>query len=95
MKNVLNAATIRCIIGHINPAQAMSLKIRYIAASNAAMDGGTGMMLKVRCPKCKHNMNYLPQPGMLTTKSKRCVYCGHTFKIHSNQMKSRNVKVGK
>ncbi|HIH32260.1 TPA: hypothetical protein HA235_06140 [Candidatus Woesearchaeota archaeon] len=50
-------------------------------------------MILVKCPKCKHNMNYLPQSGMLTTKSKRCVYCGHTFKIHSDQKRSRIARI--
>jgi ribosomal protein S27E len=52
-------------------------------------------MLKVKCPKCGKEQNYLPRPGMITEKSKRCVYCGHTFKIHSNQEKSRIIKVEK
>lgn len=46
-------------------------------------------MIKVRCPKCRHAMNYNPTAGMMSTKSKRCVYCGHTFKIHPNLKDSR------
>lgn len=52
-------------------------------------------MIIVKCPKCKHNMNYMPKPGMITEKSKRCVYCGHTFKVHSNLEKNRIVKIEK
>ncbi len=50
-------------------------------------------MIVVKCPKCKHDQNYLPHPGMLTSKTKRCVYCGYTFKIHSDLEKSRIVEV--
>lgn len=53
-------------------------------------------MLQVRCPKCRKIMNYDPKTirtGGITSKSKRCVYCGHTFKVHSNQEKSRIVKI--
>ncbi|MFA5796639.1 MAG: hypothetical protein WC916_01210 [Candidatus Woesearchaeota archaeon] len=50
-------------------------------------------MIIVKCPKCKHNQNVLPRPGILTVKSKRCVYCGFTFKIHADLKKSRIVEV--
>lgn len=54
-------------------------------------------MLKVSCPKCKKVQNYQPQlidniTKSLNTKIKRCVYCGYSFKIHSNQEKSRIVE---
>jgi len=54
-------------------------------------------MLKVSCPKCKKTQNYDPKPlknisDSITNKIKRCVYCGHSFKIHSNQEKSRIVE---
>ena len=52
-------------------------------------------MLKVSCPKCKHQMNYDPKPGSITDKIKRCVYCGHSFKVHSNPDNSRIVSVKK
>lgn len=44
-------------------------------------------MLKVQCPRCKQTM--LTDPKLvrsadLKTKSKRCVYCGHTFKIYKS-----------
>jgi hypothetical protein len=52
-------------------------------------------MIIVKCPKCKHDMKYDPKPGMITSKSKRCVYCGHTFKIHSDLEKSKIVRVEK
>jgi transposase-like protein len=36
---------------------------------------------KVRCPNCKHEMNY---QARITTKNKRktCVYCGKSFKVY-------------
>ncbi len=46
-------------------------------------------MLKVSCPKCKKVQNYMPKPGDISSKTKQCVYCGHTFKVHSDQEKSR------
>ncbi len=49
-------------------------------------------MLIVRCPGCGHDQRYRPQGGLLTAKSKRCVYCGRTFKVHGSLPKSRIVK---
>ncbi len=49
-------------------------------------------MFKVSCPKCKNQMNYDPKAGAITTKIKRCVYCGHSFKIHANIDKSRIIE---
>ncbi len=54
-------------------------------------------MLKVSCPKCKKVQNYEPKIKninhySITTKIKRCVYCGYSFKVHSNQEKSRIVE---
>lgn|GEM_PF-824327 len=46
----------------------------------------------VKCPSCGHNQRYQPKTGVLTKKSKRCVYCGRTFKVHSSLPKSRIVK---
>jgi len=53
-------------------------------------------MIIVRCPKCKNVMKYQPMKytgNVLTAKKKRCVYCGHTFKIHSDEKKSRIIKI--
>jgi len=50
-------------------------------------------MLTVRCPKCHHDQKCDPKPGNITDKVKRCVYCGHSFKIHIDQTKSRIMKV--
>jgi acetyl-CoA carboxylase beta subunit len=52
-------------------------------------------MLKVKCPKCKKDQNYDPRPGQLSSKTKRCVYCGHTFKIYSDQRKNNIVRIVK
>lgn len=52
------------------------------------------MVLVVKCPKCGHNQKTDPKvvaTGDLTKKVKKCVYCGHSFKIHSNIDKSRIV----
>lgn len=52
-------------------------------------------MLIVRCPKCGRDQKTNPiikKEGDMTSKVKRCVYCGHSFKIHSSIDKSRIVK---
>jgi len=49
-------------------------------------------MLKLRCPRCRQDMLYDPKSGSLTTKVKRCVYCGYSFKVHTNPEKSRIIK---
>lgn len=49
-------------------------------------------MLLVRCPKCHHDQKCDPRAGNISDKVKRCVYCGHSFKIHSDQVKSRIFK---
>jgi len=56
-------------------------------------------MLTVRCPRCRHDMLYGPklsqQSPTVVGKKKRCVYCGMTFSIHSDQAKTRIVQIGK
>ncbi len=45
------------------------------------------MVLIVKCPGCGKNQKTNPRitrPSDLTKKTKRCVYCGRSFKIHSN-----------
>ncbi|MFH1072484.1 MAG: hypothetical protein V1743_03585 [Nanoarchaeota archaeon] len=49
-------------------------------------------MLKLRCPRCKQDMLYDPKAGSITSKVKRCVYCGHSFKVHTSPEKSRIVQ---
>jgi hypothetical protein len=52
-------------------------------------------MLIVRCPKCGKDQRTDPRTekqGDITKKVKRCVYCGHSFKIHSSPVTSRIVK---
>jgi uncharacterized Zn finger protein len=52
-------------------------------------------MLIVRCPKCGKDQKTDPRlkkKGDIISKVKRCVYCGHSFKIHSSIDKSRIVK---
>lgn len=49
-------------------------------------------MLLVRCPRCHRDQKADPRPGAMSTKVKRCVFCGYSFKIHSNPEKSRIVK---
>ncbi|MDP2750683.1 MAG: hypothetical protein Q8O89_07680 [Nanoarchaeota archaeon] len=36
------------------------------------------------CPKCKHRMKYQSTTADLAGKSKRCVYCGRSFKVLRN-----------
>lgn len=45
-------------------------------------------MLLVKCPRCGNEQKYDPGPGEITTKSKRCVYCGRSFKVHPDQERS-------
>lgn len=57
-------------------------------------------MLKVKCPKCHHEMLYDPKSSGsivsdITKKVKKCVYCGHSFKVHSTLLKTRIVKIEK
>ncbi|MFH1506615.1 MAG: hypothetical protein ABIE94_06560 [archaeon] len=52
-------------------------------------------MLIVQCPRCKHRMKYQPMGGEITSKVKRCVYCGYSFKVHSSLKTDRIVKVEK
>jgi hypothetical protein len=54
-------------------------------------------MLLVKCPRCLHDMKYDPkltslQPTVVG-KKKRCVYCGMTFSVHSDQVASRIVSI--
>jgi len=44
-------------------------------------------MLLLKCPKCKNNMKYQSMDGNIIGKSKRCVYCGRSFKIRDNIIK--------
>ncbi len=53
-------------------------------------------MLIVRCPKCGKDQRTDPKlvkEGDVTKKIKSCVYCGHSFKIHSTIDATRIVKV--
>jgi hypothetical protein len=56
-------------------------------------------MLTVKCPKCLHDQLYDPKINEKTPtvvgKKKRCVYCGTSFSIHSDQLKTRIVAIGK
>lgn len=47
-------------------------------------------MFVVRCPECKQTMRYQAiKTAPISDKKKKCVYCGHTFKIHPNFNESR------
>jgi len=47
-------------------------------------------MFVVRCPECKHTQRYQSaKTAPVSEKKKKCVYCGHTFKIHPSLVKSR------
>ncbi|MBR9692859.1 hypothetical protein GOV07_02900 [Candidatus Woesearchaeota archaeon] len=49
-------------------------------------------MFIVKCPGCGKEQKTQPRPGLVTSKTKRCVYCGRNFKIHGSMPKSRIVK---
>ena len=50
-------------------------------------------MFVVKCPECKHDMRYhAVKTAPVSDKKKKCVYCGHTFKIHVNLKDSRIVR---
>lgn len=44
-------------------------------------------MLLLKCPKCGNQMKCNPKAGELAGKTKRCVYCGRTFRIMGNILK--------
>lgn len=53
------------------------------------------MMLIVRCDRCGNDQKTAPRVKgrwEVSKKSKRCVYCGKTFKIHSDITKTRIVQ---
>jgi uncharacterized protein (DUF983 family) len=56
-------------------------------------------MLTVRCPRCKHDQLYDPKIGQgsptVVGRKKRCVYCGMTFSVHTDQTRTNIVAVGK
>ncbi|MBI2208319.1 hypothetical protein HYU50_02385 [Candidatus Woesearchaeota archaeon] len=42
------------------------------------------MMLLLKCPKCKNRMKY-NSTGLISEKNKkRCVYCGHSYKVRES-----------
>lgn len=45
-------------------------------------------MLLLQCPKCKNRMKYEGRTVLLGNKKKACVYCGISFKIKDNIIKS-------
>lgn len=52
-------------------------------------------MFTVICPKCKNTMKTNPNLKKLSDthkKVKKCVYCGHSFKIHPNLDNTRILK---
>ena len=55
----------------------------------------TKIRLIVKCPKCGKNQRTNPRvkkKSEVSKKVKRCVYCGHSFKIHPSIEKTRIVK---
>ncbi len=53
------------------------------------------MMFIVRCDRCGQDQKVEPRVQRrceVSQKSKKCVYCGKTFKIHSNFKKTRIVR---
>ena len=53
------------------------------------------MMFIVRCDNCGHDQKTAPRikgRWEVSKKSKRCVYCGKTFKIHGSFSTTRIVR---
>lgn len=53
------------------------------------------MMFVVRCDRCGHDQNFAPRIRGLwevSRKSKVCVYCGKSFRVHSDFSKTRIVR---
>lgn len=50
------------------------------------------MLLLVRCNHCGNDQKTSPKGQVLTNKSKRCVYCGKTFKYYNNVNDNRLIK---
>jgi len=44
-------------------------------------------MLVLSCPKCKNTQNCQPLSRDLANKKKRCVYCGHNFRVRERIVK--------
>ena len=44
-------------------------------------------MFRILCPNCKHRMKYQAMTPTLKNKSKKCVYCGKSFRIKSQILK--------
>ncbi|MBD3310140.1 hypothetical protein GF351_02890 [Candidatus Woesearchaeota archaeon] len=44
-------------------------------------------ILLLKCPKCKNNMRYQGRAVYVGDKRKRCVYCGHSFRISERVVK--------
>ena len=55
-------------------------------------------MLTVRCPNCKNDMRYDPKLSLscptVTSKKKRCVYCGRSFSVHPDSPRTCIVAPG-
>jgi uncharacterized Zn finger protein len=50
-------------------------------------------MLIVRCPRCGKDQKTWPRTLAVTETTKRCVYCGRSFKVHSSLPKSRIIEI--
>jgi len=47
------------------------------------------MPMLLRCPKCGHDQKYLPSKPGLVGKSRKCVYCGRSFKVSTHIVSSK------
>ena len=45
------------------------------------------MMMLLKCPSCKNQMKYESRAQVLADNVKRCVYCGHSFKVRASIVK--------
>ncbi|MFH0868202.1 MAG: hypothetical protein V1831_02730 [Candidatus Woesearchaeota archaeon] len=46
------------------------------------------MMFLLQCPNCKNKMKYQSLKPISEKNKKRCVYCGHSYKIRRAIIKS-------
>jgi len=44
-------------------------------------------MFLLQCPGCKNRMKYQNRGSIIIKKSKKCVYCGRSFKVRDSIIK--------
>ena len=49
------------------------------------------MIITLRCPHCKQYMKYSPRKNLIR-KRKSCVFCGKSFAINNDNVRSQSVE---